>query len=84
MAQAIQMISEKEFKLVARGCDMTLNLEPDGRWVMFTINAAVRAWGRGYPIPKYFDTLKQVEEKYKTWRGIASLAAACNGQNNLQ
>lgn len=74
MSNAIQMISKTEYKLSARGCDYTLKFEGD-RWAMYVVNAAVRAWNRGFAIPKYFETLAEVETKYKAWRGIAALAA---------
>lgn len=72
MANAIQMIDENTFKLTARGSEMTLVRE-SGEWVMYTVNASVRAWNNGFSIPKYFKTLADVEARYKTWRGIAVL-----------
>lgn len=72
MATAIQMITADEFKLSARGCDYTLKREGD-RWAMYVVNAAVRAWNRGFAIPKYFPDLGEVEKKYKAWRGIVSM-----------
>ena len=75
MANAIQMIDENTFRLVARGSEMTLARVADG-WTMSTVNAAVRAWNRGFAIPKHFATLADVEAKYKTWRGVAELIAA--------
>lgn len=76
MANAIMMTGDKEFFLVARGAEMTLKFEAArGEWVMYTVNAAVKAWNRGFAIPKFFRSLEEVEAKYKTWRGIAALAA---------
>jgi len=72
MTNVIEMVSKTEFKLNARGCDYTLRCE-SGKWAMYVVNAAVHAWRRGYAIPKYFDSLKEVEEKYKSWRGISTL-----------
>lgn len=68
----IQMISDTEFKTVSRGNEFTLIKEKD-RWAMYVVNAAVRAWNRGFAAPKYFNSLQEVEEKYKTWRGISQL-----------
>ena len=70
----IMMISNTEFNLVKGGHDMTLVKVSDG-WEMSTINAAVHAYNNGYAIPKYFPTLQAVENKYKSWRGIATLVA---------
>jgi rRNA processing protein Krr1/Pno1 len=67
------MIDNNTFRLNARGSEMTLKRSKDG-WNMHTVNAAVRAWNRGFAIPKSFSTLAEVEAKYKSWRGIASLA----------
>lgn len=72
--QAIEMKSAGEFTLSARGCDYTLKLEKD-RWAMYVVNAAVRAWNRGFAVPKYFENLAAVEAKYKAWTGIANLVA---------
>lgn len=72
MANAIQMISVNEFRLSSRGNEMTLKRTANG-WEMFTVNAAVRAWNRGYAVPKYFDSLKAVEMSYKSWVGITAL-----------
>lgn len=74
----IQQIDSNTFFLVARGAEMTLKRE-GGRWAMYTVNAAVRAWNNGYSIPKYFESLQQVESHYKTWRGVAALLDAPPG-----
>lgn len=76
MKNVIQQISATEFKLESRGNAFTLEKESDGRWVMWTVNAAVRAWNNGYPMPKYFGSLAEVEAKYKAWRGIGALVNA--------
>lgn len=72
MASAIQMVSKDEYKLQSRGCCFTLKREGN-QWAMYAVNAAVRAWNRGFAVPKYFDNLEAVEAKYKSWRGIAEL-----------
>ena len=74
MANAILMTADGAFELVARGNHMTLKKEND-RWAMYTVNAAVRAWNRGFAIPKYFNNLEEVEAKYKSWRGVSLLLA---------
>ena len=76
MANEIVMISKTEYRLCARGSDMTL--VRDGElWEMYVVNAAVRAFRNGHPIPKYFNTLEEVESRYKSWRGIAALVNSC-------
>lgn len=76
MANAILMTGDKEFKLTARGCDFTLSFDAErNEWVMHTVNAMVHAYNRGHAIPKFFASLADVEAKYKSWRGIAALAA---------
>lgn len=72
MRNAIEMVDANTFRLVARGNDMTLSRTVDG-WTMTTVNASVRAWNRGFAIPKRFADLAEVEANYKTWRGIAAL-----------
>ena len=67
-----QMIDCNTYALKARGCEMTLMREQNG-WSMYTVNAAVRAWNRGYAVPRSFATLEDVEARYKSWRGIAAL-----------
>lgn len=68
-------VNDKHYKLTARGSEMNLKLDDEGYWVMYTVNAAVRAFRRGYAIPKFHKSLKEVEERYKTWAGIAALAS---------
>lgn len=77
MKNIIEQIDANTFKLNARGNEMTLKRYRTG-WEMYVVNAAVRAWNRGYAIPKYFDTLEEVEAKYKTWSGIVALVGSSN------
>lgn len=67
---AIQMVNEKTFTLINRGHEMTLLKIEDG-WEMWTSNAATRAWRM--MIPKFFETLKDVEAHYKSWKGVSEL-----------
>jgi hypothetical protein len=74
MANAIQKTGDNEYKLMARGCDFTLTFDAKSKkWEMYTVNASVRAYNNGYAIPKFFDSLDEVEAKYKSWRGIKAL-----------
>jgi hypothetical protein len=77
---AIIQTGAKEYKLTARGNEFTLRFDDIfGQWAMYTVNAAVRAWNRGFAIPKFFDTLEDVERAYKSWKGIVALVAQpCN------
>jgi hypothetical protein len=72
MKNVIQMISNTEFKLTRGGHEMTLKKE-GAEWAMYTVNAMVKAYNRGFAMPKYFRSLDEVENKYKSWRGIATL-----------
>ena len=57
-----------------RGTTMTLSFNKTlGRWQMTSDNASRRAW-RGLGVSLY-ETLDEVEAKYKTWRGISALVA---------
>tara|TARA_B000000565_G_scaffold255758_1_gene237618 strand:+ start:106746 stop:106967 length:222 start_codon:yes stop_codon:yes gene_type:complete len=68
----IQMLSKNKFYTESRGNKMTLEKLGD-RWLMVTDNAAARAYNFGRPGYKEFDTLLEVEQQYKSWRGIAAL-----------
>ena len=68
----IQQTGDSTFNMQRGAHDMTLTKEGD-RWVMYTVNPAVRAWNRGFATPKFFPTLAAVEAKYKSWRGVSAL-----------
>jgi len=77
----IEMISASEFRLKKGAHEMTLLKATDG-WDMLTHNAATRAWGSvhsgGASMPSFrsFRTLAEVEDHYKSWRGIAAIVAS--------
>jgi hypothetical protein len=76
----IEKLAENKFFLKKGGHSMTLErVQPVGFdspvWSMTTHNAAVRAYNRGFAVPKYFDSLQSVEKSYKSWSGIAQLAS---------
>ncbi|MGP5159884.1 hypothetical protein [Pseudoalteromonas prydzensis] len=73
MANSIQMLSDSKFHLKARGNDFTLEKGANGKWYMTVMNAAVEAYNNGFAMPKEFDTLEQVEQAYKSWKGISQL-----------
>lgn len=73
-ANMIFQLDQDHFSLQSGGHSMELKRE-GLRWVMYTVNAAVRAYRRGFATPKYFDSLTEVEGAYKSWRGIATLHA---------
>ena len=72
MATIIQT-AEKTFTTSnGRGTTMTLSYnEVSGYWQVTSDNAAVRAY-RTLGV-KVFWSLKEVEQKYKTWRGVSAL-----------
>lgn len=75
MSNPIQQIDSATFALEARGSQMLLQKTAQG-WRMTTTNASTRAWRRGVPSWKDFETLADVERHYKSWRGIAALVGA--------
>jgi hypothetical protein len=70
----IQQLSETTFATEARGTKMILEQTKKG-WRMKTRNAATRVWGLGGESWKDFDTLADIESKYKSWKGIKALVA---------
>lgn len=68
----IQQINDTTYSLDARGSHMVLEQTKSG-WRMKTRNAATRVWGLGGESWKDFDSLAEVEAKYKSWKGIAAL-----------
>lgn len=73
MNNCIQMISPSKFRLKTRGNDFTLTIKPCGTCEMIVLNAAVKAYRNGHAIPREFNSLKEVEDQYKSWRGISDL-----------
>lgn len=71
----IIQVGNNSFVLAIRGATMALNKDDDGYWRMRTDNAAARAWNRGMTSLRTFRSLEEVEKHYKSWRGIATLAA---------
>jgi hypothetical protein len=76
----IEMISPTEFRLKKGAHEMTLLKSADG-WEMLTRNPATRAWGSvlpggaATPSVRSFTTLSEVEAHYRSWCGIAAIAA---------
>jgi hypothetical protein len=77
----IEMISPTEFHLT-KGChEMTL-LKREFGWEMLTDSPSTRAWNSvtpgGMSMPGFhsFKTLQEVEQHYKSWRGIAVIVAS--------
>lgn len=71
----INQLNETTYQTTARGMTLTLTAVDYnfGKWVVEVDNASARAWNRGRPAWKYFDTLDEVEARYKSFRGIAAL-----------
>lgn len=71
----IKQLNLTTFELSARGNEMTLKWNDTyDCWEMLTVNASTRAYNGVMPSIKFFDSLEQVEKKYKSWRGIVALA----------
>lgn len=66
----IQMINETTYKARNRGTEWTLIRGQHG-WTVYADNAQTRAWR--FSCPKIFDSLEQVEQKYKAFRGISQI-----------
>lgn len=69
----IEMLEDGSYAVTARGNKMILRREKSslGGWSVTTDNASHRAY-RGLGI-RYFSSLEDVEENYKSWRGISLL-----------
>jgi hypothetical protein len=72
MNNVITENKDGSYSLTSRGNQFTL-IHTCDQWQMWTNNAATRAWNRGGPSLRVFDTLEQVEAAYKSWRGIVAL-----------
>lgn len=77
----IQQLDEHRYFLEVRGAKMTLEPFRKG-WRMKVVNAATRVWGMGGESWKDFDTLEEVESKYKSWRGIAAILNSSSRQSH--
>ncbi|MDI4654228.1 MULTISPECIES: hypothetical protein [Pseudoalteromonas] len=71
MLSAIVMHSPVTFTQKIRGNEFTLKKLNDGQWEMTVMNASVKAYRNGFAVPKVFPSLKEVEAKYKSWRGFS-------------
>lgn len=71
----IQQIDDNSYATSVRGTHMVLEKTAAG-WRVKTRNAATRVWGIGGESWKDFDSLAQVEARYKSWRGIGALITA--------
>jgi hypothetical protein len=71
----IQQLGDTSYSIEARGSRMVLEQTKKG-WRVRTRNAATRVWGLGGESSKDFDSLADVEAKYKSWKGIAALVGA--------
>lgn len=74
-APVITLQDDGTYYLESRGNKMTLRYHASwNQWEMFCDNAARRAYnGPGITM---FNSLKEVEKKYKTWAGIVQIVAA--------
>ncbi|MBE8745290.1 hypothetical protein [Aeromonas veronii] len=69
----IEMLADGSYSVKARGNKMILRHVQSslGQWSVTTDNASHRAY-RGLGV-RYFNSLREVEKNYKSWRGIAEL-----------
>lgn len=69
----IEMLADGSYSVKARGNKMILRHIQSilGQWSVTTDNASHRAY-RGLGV-RYFNSLREVEKSYKSWRGIAEL-----------
>lgn len=67
------MLADGSYSVKARGNKMILRHVKSslGQWSVTTDNASHRAY-RGLGV-RYFNSLREVEKSYKSWRGIAEL-----------
>lgn len=73
-APVITLQNDGSYYLEARGNKMTLRYHANwDQWEMFCDNAARRAYNG--PGVTMFNSLKEVEKKYKTWAGICQVVA---------
>jgi len=68
----IQQIDDNTYHTVNGASAMTLTREGSKGWQMMTSNPSTRAWNRG-PSIKHFQSLQEIEAKYKSWRGVSIL-----------
>lgn len=77
----IEVISATEYRLKKGAHNMTLLKSEDG-WEMWTRNPSTRAWNSSAPgdvsMPaiRRFNSLEEVEQHYRSWRGIALIIAS--------
>jgi len=71
MATIVQL-EPNSYVVESRGARMVLQQTHKG-WRMKTRSATTRALSMGGESIKDFENLKQVEQHYKSWRGIAAL-----------
>lgn len=73
-APLIVLQDDGTYYLESRGNKMTLRYHSSwDQWEMFCDNAARRAYNS--PGITMFNSLKEVEKKYKTWAGIVQIVA---------
>ncbi|ARM86174.1 hypothetical protein [Marinobacter salarius] len=70
----IEQIDGNTFKTASKNGrnTMTLFRTNDG-WEVWTHNASTRAWNNGMPSVKSFDSLAQIEQKYRSFQGVSML-----------
>jgi hypothetical protein len=77
---AIMILENGSYYTESRGNKMTLIRNDWDQWEMYTDNASHRAY-QG-PGVRVFNSLKEVEKHYKSWRGISALVEMITNAEN--
>lgn len=75
MKNVIIKNEDASYSLTSRGNHFTL-IKTQWGWEMWTRNASTKAYSRGMPSIKTFDSLDDIESAYKSWQGIKLLIEA--------
>lgn len=70
----IEVTGPDRYELNDRGKHMVLERSAKG-WTMTTTSAVTRAYSMGGASVREFNNLHQVEDHYKSWRGLCALLA---------
>ena len=81
MLSKIVIINNRKFTQKVSGNEFTLEEQPSGKWSMTVMNASVKAYRNGFAMPKEFDSLIEVEARYKSWRGFSKIKSSLSDIN---
>lgn len=69
-----QIIDSNTVTTTTRGSDYTV-IRKGEYFYVWCVNASSRAYRRGFPVPRMFKTLAEVEQAYKGLHGVAGAFA---------